>query len=85
MGSRGCLAEVQELVDFYMQQACTQVPLRRAVDVIRKLCDKYNVTLNPIFVEPLLGNISTVTGADVYTYCLLDNGDYDELFDSLCG
>lgn len=40
MGPGGCLVDDPDLVDFYMKEACTQVSLRRAVDIIRTLCNK---------------------------------------------
>ena len=79
----GCLIEETSAVDFYMQSAREHVSVASAVDVIRLLYEKYNIPSNPIFMDPV--NLPDVTSADIYTYSLLDNKDYKELFSSLQG
>ena len=82
MGLGGCLSGMPCMVEHYLPGIREQVQPSTAAALIRTLCEKYALTVHPMFEEPL--TLPSVTSADLYTYCLIDNEDYSELFDSIC-
>jgi hypothetical protein len=81
MGPGGCLDEEMNNLNYYMNEARKNTPVSKALDIIKQLYEKYNMAVPAIFLDPV--DLPTLTGADVYTYCLLENDDYNELFNSL--
>ena len=81
MGHGGCLCEKMDRMNAYTDIASNRVSMQKAVDVIVLLYAKYDFVLNAMFITPK--DIPVITNADVYSYSLLDNADYDELFNSL--
>lgn len=83
MGINGCLDMETDLVHLYTTEACARVPTEHAVELIRSLCEKFELPLSPVFQEPLAKNLPTITGNDVYAYYTLNDKDFDELFEFL--
>ena len=72
----GCLSPEPDRVEFYMNECSDVEPA-----IIRVVCQSYGLNLHPMFQDPT--GLPVVTAADLYTYCLLDNQDYTDLFEYL--
>lgn len=83
MGNGGCLQDMLDSVDIYMNKALVTMSMEQALKLVRAVFEKFNHPLNPIFEAPLAESLPSVTSADIYTYCLLQHEDYDELFEDL--
>jgi hypothetical protein len=80
MVSGGCLADEVTNISVYMQQAAHDITMDQTIDVIKRVYKHFNTPLDSVFETPT--NLPEVTTADVYTYCLLDNDDFEQLFKS---
>ena len=61
----------------YLSMACELVPSTHAVDIVRALYSKYNIST----VDIMTDNVLTLTKADIQLYWDVKNRYYDEIFE----
>lgn len=66
-----------------MDDAVKELDTAAVTKLVKTVYEYFTMQLPPMFEEPTPSNLPTVTSADVHTYCLMGQKDYETLFEHL--